>query len=109
MIHLNLFYNSLGLLGSVLIMVYCLVQVFDPRIKEGLLGCALYLAISTCCLAAVIHMLQGVHPPRTVNTLIAFVGLAMMRRLVISTPSWLRIRSKWMLLVKEARAHNRSR
>lgn len=108
MIHLTPFYNSLGLIGSLLILVYCVVQVFDPRIKEGLLGCALYLAISTCCVAAIIHMLQGIHPPRTVNTMLVFVGAAMTRRLIISTATWLRFRAWWFLKVKEARSHNRS-
>lgn len=108
-VHLGLFYNSVGLLGSVLILIYCLVQVFDPKIKEGLAGCFIYLCISTCCIAAIIHMLQGIHPPRTVNTLLAFVGLGMMRRLLLATPSWQKIRMRWFMLVKRARAHNRSR
>lgn len=108
MIHLTLFYNSLGLVGSMLILVYCLVQVFDSAIDDGFFGRLLYLAIATCCIAALIHMVQGVHPPRTVNTLLAFVGAAMIRRMVIATPAWARWRAKWFIMVKQAKAHNRS-
>lgn len=109
MIHLTIFYNSLGLIGSLLILGYCVVQVFDNAIDDGLFGRLLYLCIATCCIAAVIHMVQGVHPPRTVNTLLAFVGVAMVRRMVIKSATWLRLKAKWFMLVKEARAHNRSR
>lgn len=109
MIHLTMFYNGLGLLGSLLILSYCVVQVFDSRINDGFIGRLLYLAIATCCIAAVIHMVQGVHPPRTVNTLLVFVGAAMVRRMVISSATWGRIRARYMLMVKHAKAHNRSK
>lgn len=109
MIYLTLFYNGLGLLGSLLILSYCVVQVFDTRINDGFIGRLLYLAIATCCIAAIIHMVQGGHPPRTVNTLLAFVGAAMIRRLVLSSAMWLKLRAWWFIKVKEARAHNRSR
>lgn len=109
MIHLTMFYNSLGLTGCLLILGYCIAQVFDTRIDDGFFGRLLYLAIATCCIAAIIHMVQGVHPPRTVNTLLAFVGAAMVRRMVIMTPTWARLRSWWFIKVKEARALNRSR
>ena len=109
MIHLTLFYNGLGLLGSLLILSYCVVQVFDTRINDGFIGRLIYLAIATCCIAATIHMVQGVHMPRTVNTLLAFIGAAMIRRLVLGSAIWLRLRAWWFIKVKEARAHNRSR
>ncbi len=109
MIHLTLFYNSLGLIGSLLILFYCMVQVFDSRIDDGVIGRVLYLAISTCCIAALIHMVQGVHPPRTVNTLLIFVGVAMVRRMVLASASWQRFRSWYILQVKQAKAHNRSK
>lgn len=107
MIQLTLFYNTLGLVGVLMILFYCLMQVFDHRIDDGLLGRALYLSISTCCIAAVIHMVQGVHPPRTVNTLLVFVGIAMLRKMFVSSPAWARIRSKYSIMVKEAKAYNR--
>lgn len=109
MIHLTVFYNSLGLVGSLLILFYCLVQVFDKHIDDGVLGRMLYLAIATCCIAALIHMVQGVHPPRTVNTLLVFLGLAMVRRMVIQSPWWAGVRSRYTLMVKRAKAHNRSK
>lgn len=109
MIHLTVFYNSLGLIGSLLILVYCLVQVFDNRVQDGMLGRLLYLSISTCCIAALIHMVQGVHPPRTVNTMLAFLGAAMIRRMVLSTPAWSKLRARWVIIAKQARAHNRSK
>lgn len=109
MIHLTLFYNSLGLIGSILILTYCMVQVFDHRIDDGLIGRILYLSISTCCIAAIIHMVQGVHPPRTVNTMLVFIGVTMVRRLVLVSVSWQRFRSWYTLQVKRAKAHNRSK
>lgn len=109
MIHLTIFYNTLGLTGSLLILFYCLVQVFDTRIDDGLLGRVLYLGISTCCIAAIIHMVQGVHPPRTVNTLLVFIGVTMVRRMVLSSGAWQRFRSWYTLQVKQAKAHNRSK
>lgn len=109
MVHLSLFYNSLGLIGSMLILWYCMVQVFDTRIDDGLLGRLLYLSIATCCIAAVIHMVQGVHPPRTVNTLLVFVGAAMVRRMVLASPAWARLRGRYAMMVKRAKAHNRSK
>lgn len=109
MTHITAFYNGLGLVGVLLILFYCMVQVFDTRIHDGTVGRLLYLAISTCCLAAVIHMVQGVHPPRTVNTLLVFIGFAMLRRLALSTPSWARFRAWYFIKVKAAKAHNRSR
>ena len=109
MIHLTVFYNGLGLIGSLLILVYCLVQVFDNRVHDGFLGRLLYLAISTCCIAALIHMVQGVHPPRTVNTLLVFVGAAMVRRMVLASATWGRIRARYFIMVKQAKAQNRSK
>ena len=109
MIHLTVFYNSLGLVGSLLILAYCLVQVFDKRVDDGVVGRLLYLSIATCCIAALIHMVQGVHPPRTVNTLLVFVGLAMCRRMVMLSPWWAHVRSRYTLMVKQAKAHNRSK
>lgn len=109
MIHLTLFYNSLGLIGSILILTYCMVQVFDSRIDDGLFGRILYLGISTCCIAAVIHMVQGVHPPRTVNTMLVFIGVTMVRRLILVSALWQRLRSWYTLQVKQAKAHNRSK
>lgn len=109
MIHLPLFYNTLGLVGALMILCYSVVQVFDSRIDDGLFGRLIYLAIATSCIAAVIHMVQGIHPPRTVNTVLAFVGIAMVRRMVIMTPTWARWRANWFIMVKHARAHNRSR
>lgn len=109
MVHLTLFYNSLGLIGSMMILWYCMVQVFDNRIDDGLLGRLLYLSIATCCIAALIHMVQGVHPPRTVNTLLVFVGAAMVRRMILASPGWSRFRLRYTMMVKRAKAHNRSK
>ncbi len=108
MIHLSAFYNGLGLVGALMIFAYCAQQVFDKRVNDGVIGRVLYLSICTCCLAALIHMVQGVHPPRTVNTLLAFVGCAMVRRMVLATGTWGRLRAKWFIMVKHAKAHNRS-
>lgn len=103
------FFNTLGIIGAMMILFYCLVQVFDPRIREGVLGCMLYLSISTCCLAALIHMLQGTHPPITINTMMALIGVLMLRRMLLSTPQWVRFKAWYFLKAKEAKAHNRSK
>ncbi len=109
MIHLTVFYNGLGLLGSLLILSYCIVQVFDTRINDGFIGRLLYLAIATCCIAALIHVVQVVLPPRTVNTLLVFVGAAMVRRMVLASSTWARIRARYFIMVKQAKAQNRSK
>lgn len=102
-------YQVGGIIGVSLILFYCLVQVFNPRIKEGVMGCAIYLMIATSCIFWLFHMFNGVYPHRTTTTLICGVAADLTRRMILLSPMWARFKCWWFMQVKQARAINESR
>jgi len=102
-------YQTSGIIGVSLILFYCLVQVFDTRVKEGALGCVVYLVIATSCVAWLFHMFMGTFPHRTTTTLICGIAVLMMRRLILLSPLWTRFKSWWFMRVKIAKAANATR
>lgn len=107
--HIDQLYQVAGLIGCMVILIYCLVQVFSPKIREGVLGCILYLTASTACVAWLIHMQQGTYPHRTTIVLMVSIASLMARRLVLMTSHWRRFRSWYFLQVKHAKSHNAAR
>lgn len=108
-LYLSQLFSSIGVVSVLTIMLVCLVQVFSPRIKEGVLGCIFYLGASTACIAWLINMIQGTFPHRTTVTLLSFIAGLMLRRLVLSTDTWARFKCWYFMKIKEAKAFNRSR
>lgn len=102
-------YQAGGIIGVSLILFYCLVQIFDPRIKEGAIGCAVYMVIATSCIAWLFHMFQGTFPHRTTTTLICGIAVLMMRRLFLMSPAWARFKAWWFIEAKAARERNENR
>lgn len=102
-------YQASGIIGVSLILFYCLVQIFDPRIKEGAIGCTVYMVIATSCIAWLFHMFQGTFPHRTTTTMICGIAVLMMRRLFLMSPVWTRFKCWWFIQVKKSRAINQSR
>ena len=102
-------YQVSGIIGVSMILFYCLVQVFDQRIKEGVLGCVIYCVISTSCIFWLFHMFNGTYPHRTTTTMICGIAALMMRRLVLISPLWSRFKCWWFMQVKQSRAINENR
>jgi len=102
-------YQVSGIIGVSMILFYCLVQVFNPRIKEGVVGCAIYCVISTACIFWLFHMFNGTYPHRTTTTMINGIAALMMRRLILMSPLWTRFKCWWFMQVKKSRAINQSR
>ncbi len=102
-------YQVGGIISVTLILFYCLVQIFDKRINEGVLGCVVYMVIATSCLAWLFHMFQGTFPHRTTTTMITGIAVLMTRRLVLMSPWWARFKAAWFIEAKAARAKNANR
>lgn len=102
-------YQASGIIGVSLILFYCVVQIFDPRVKEGAIGGIVYMVIATSCVAWLFHMFQGTFPHRTTITMICGIAALMMRRLILLSPVWSRFKAWWFIQAKAARAANESR
>lgn len=102
-------YQTGGIIGVSLILFYCLVQIFDPRIKEGVLGCMVYMIVATSCVAWLFHMFQGTFPHRTTTTMICGIAALMTRRLILMSPVWTHFKAWWFIQAKAARAQNQNR
>jgi len=102
-------YQASGIIGVSLILFYCVVQIFDPRVKEGALGGIFYMVIASSCVAWLFHMFQGTFPHRTTITMICGIAALMTRRLILLSPGWMRFKAWWFIQAKAAKAENLNR
>jgi len=76
-------YQIAALCSVTAIMLACLWAIFSDRVKDGLIGRAIYSLGALAALAALIHMAQGTFPQRTTITLEVCAALWATRQVVV--------------------------
>lgn len=100
--------SILGAVALVIIFLSALFGIYSPRVRDGVLGRLLYMAIAVVCLGGIIHIVQDTVPKHVLTTLLLCVAGLMVRD-VFRVQYWKGIKARGIIAIKCAKAKAKTR
>lgn len=100
-------YQIAAIIAVATLLLTCLWAIFSDRVRDGVIGRAIYSVAAMACAAALLHMSKGVYPQRTTIVLEVCAAVWAVRQITVYY-FWDAIRGRYFFELRRLRSQQKA-